>query len=123
MLSSRQRTNCRVISLRSCTGNTTWIVGVALAAVGGLEEVAWFMGVAAQSCYVRALSTADASLMGLIDYVRLPLAIFFGWLIFSETPDVFMLVGAAIIIGSTVYITWREAQVKTVISPDKEIPS
>ena len=33
------------------------------------------MGVAAQSCYVRALSTGEASLLGLIDYIRLPLAI------------------------------------------------
>lgn len=81
-----------------------------------------FAGVGAQSCYVRALSSADASLMGLIDYVRLPLAIFFGWLIFNERPDHLMLLGAAIIIGSTVYITWREARAKTVISPDTSTP-
>jgi drug/metabolite transporter (DMT)-like permease len=78
-----------------------------------------FAGVGAQSCYVRALAGADASLMGLIDYVRLPLAIFFGWLIFSEQPDTMMLLGAAIIIGSTLYITWREAQVT---SPDRDSP-
>lgn len=81
-----------------------------------------FAGVGAQSCYVRALSAADASLMGLIDYVRLPLAIFFGWLIFHERPDIWMLTGAAIIIGSTIYITWREARTKAVTSPDKGSP-
>lgn len=81
-----------------------------------------FAGVGAQSCYVRALSSADASLMGLIDYVRLPLAIFFGWLIFAEQPDAFMLAGAAIIIGSTVYITWREARDPILTSPDTKSP-
>lgn len=83
-----------------------------------------FAGVGAQSCYVRALSTADASLMGLIDYVRLPLAIFFGWLIFQERPDLWMLLGAAIIISSTLYITWRESRrvAEPITSPDKESP-
>jgi drug/metabolite transporter (DMT)-like permease len=79
-----------------------------------------FAGVGAQSCYVRALANADASLMGLIDYVRLPLAIFFGWLIFAERPDLMMLAGALIIIGSTLYITWRESRATLPISADKE---
>jgi drug/metabolite transporter (DMT)-like permease len=93
----------------------SWIDLVLFLAMG-------FAGVSAQSCYVRALSTADASLMGLIDYVRLPLALFFGWLIFHERPDAFMLTGAAIIIASTIYITWREARVKAVTSPDTKSP-
>jgi drug/metabolite transporter (DMT)-like permease len=67
-------------------------------------------GVAAQSCYVRALSTGEASLMGLIDYVRLPIMALAGWLVFSETPDRLAMVGAAIVIVSTVYITFREAR-------------
>lgn len=66
-------------------------------------------GVGAQSCYVRALGSGDASLLGLIDYVRLPLAMAMGFLLFSERPDTATLLGAAIVIGSTVYITWRES--------------
>ena len=88
-----------------------------------------FMGVAAQSCYVRALSTGEASLLGLIDYVRLPLAIFMGVLLFHEIPDPRVIAGAAVIIGSTLYITWRETQLAKpvlVAAPlsgaDKEIP-
>lgn len=88
-----------------------------------------FAGVAAQSCYVRALSLGEASLLGIIDYVRLPLAIGIGFLLFSEVPDIRMLIGAAVIIGSTLYITWREARLEKPVvvaaplsGPDKEIP-
>lgn len=69
-------------------------------------------GVGAQSCYVRALSWGDASLVGLVDYVRLPLALLFGFWLFAERPDTLTLLGAIVIIGSTLYITWREAQLK-----------
>jgi drug/metabolite transporter (DMT)-like permease len=69
-------------------------------------------GVGAQSCYVRALSTGEASMMGLIDYVRLPMAIAMGFFLFQEVPDVLGLAGAAVIIGSTLYITWRESRLK-----------
>jgi drug/metabolite transporter (DMT)-like permease len=33
-----------------------------------------------------------------------------GFLVFAEVPDRYTLVGAAIIIGSTLYIAYREAQ-------------
>jgi drug/metabolite transporter (DMT)-like permease len=88
-----------------------------------------FAGVAAQSCYVRALSTGEASLMGTIDYLRLPLAIAAGFLLFAETPAPLVLAGVVVIIGSTLYITWRESRLDkpvVVAAPlsgaDKEIP-
>lgn len=67
-------------------------------------------GVGAQSCYVRALSYGEASAMGLIDYVRLPLAAAMGFVLFAERPDGLTLIGAAVVIGSTVYIAWREGR-------------
>ncbi len=80
----------------------------------------WFLlvalglsGVGAQSCYVRALSTGEASLMGLIDYVRLPMAIAMGYALFREIPDMLGLLGAVVIIVSTLYITWRESRLET----------
>ena len=87
-----------------------------------------FAGVAAQSCYVRALSTGEASLLGLIDYIRLPLAILVGFVLFREVPDIRVIVGAAVIVGSTLYITWRETLLEKPVvvaaplsGPDKEI--
>jgi drug/metabolite transporter (DMT)-like permease len=69
-------------------------------------------GVIAQSCYVRGLSTGEASLMGLIDYIRLPFVALAGFWVFDEVPDMLAMVGAAIVIASTIYITLRDVQVK-----------
>jgi hypothetical protein len=45
-----------------------------------------------------------------IDYSRLVLAGTIGFLVFAEVPDRYTLIGAAIIVGSTLYIAYREAQ-------------
>lgn len=100
------------------TNGFTTLAGIPFAFVGWLQP-GWLdflllvllglFGVGAQSCYVRALATGDASLLGLMDYVRLPLAMIMGLYFFAERPDAATLVGAAIVIGSTVYITWRES--------------
>jgi drug/metabolite transporter (DMT)-like permease len=76
-------------------------------------------GVMAQSCYVRALSTGEASLMGLIDYIRLPAVALAGFWFFDEVPDQLAMIGAVIVIASTIYITLRDVQVK---SAAKELP-
>jgi drug/metabolite transporter (DMT)-like permease len=69
-------------------------------------------GVAAQSCYVRALAVGEASLMGLIDYIRLPVVALAGFWFFDEVPDNFAIAGAAIVIASTLYITLRDVKMK-----------
>ena len=71
-------------------------------------------GVIAQSCYVRGLSTGEASLMGLIDYIRLPFVALAGYWVFGEVPDKLAMVGAFIVIATTIYITLRDVQVKSV---------
>jgi hypothetical protein len=44
-----------------------------------------------------------------IDYSRLIFAGIMGFLLFAELPDRYTLVGAAMIVGSTLYIACREA--------------
>lgn len=83
----------------------------------GLLIAMGFAGVMAQSCYVRALSTGEASLMGLIDYIRLPLVAVAGLIFFHEVPDTLAMVGAAIVIISTIYITLRDAKTQSVKPP------
>lgn len=100
------------------TNGFTTIAGAPFALLGWLQP-GWqdflllvllgLFGVGAQSCYVRALATGDASLLGLMDYVRLPLAMILGFICFAERPDAATLIGAAIVIGSTLHITWRES--------------
>jgi drug/metabolite transporter (DMT)-like permease len=55
--------------------------------------------------------------MGLIDYIRLPLVAGAGVVFFHEVPDTLAMVGAAIVIISTIYITVRDAQTKTAKPP------
>lgn len=69
-------------------------------------------GVIAQACYVQALSVGEASLMGLMDYVRLPLSVIVGFVVFAEIPSGNSMLGAFIVIASTIYITFREAQLE-----------
>lgn len=64
--------------------------------------------VAAQSCMNRAFSAADASFVLPFDFLRLPFAVLAGFFLFAETPDVWTILGAAIIFGATYYNTRRE---------------
>ena len=65
-------------------------------------------GTGAQFCTVRATRIADASAVAPFDYFRLHFAAFYGFAIFAEIPGAFTLLGAGIIVASTLYITRRE---------------
>lgn len=75
-------------------------------------------GVLAQIFYVKGLSIADASLMGIIDYIRLPCAALIGLFIFNEKLETNIIIGSLIVVISTVYITIRESK----IAPQKLKP-
>lgn len=66
-------------------------------------------GVVAQSAFTRGLATGDASFVTLMDYVRLPMTALAGYILFQERVDVWTVLGAMIVIVSTVFITLREA--------------
>lgn len=58
---------------------------------------------------IKALRLGEASVIGNIQYTQLVYAAFFGYVFFSEIPDIYTLTGAVIIIGSALYIVHREA--------------
>jgi drug/metabolite transporter (DMT)-like permease len=96
----------------------TTVLGLPLALFGwtmpGWGDAGIFLllavsGVLAQTCFTRGLTAGDASLMALMDYTRLPMAALSGLLIFHELLDIWTIIGAAIVIGSTLFITIREA--------------
>ena len=66
--------------------------------------------VGAQQCQTRAFKAAPASLVVIVNYVQLPLIAFFGWLIFSQSTDIWTWAGAAIICASTYYVSYREGR-------------
>jgi drug/metabolite transporter (DMT)-like permease len=61
-----------------------------------------------QYCGLRAFQAADASAVVPYDYLRLIFAIAIGFAIFAEIPDFWTLVGASVLIASTLYIAYRE---------------
>jgi drug/metabolite transporter (DMT)-like permease len=77
-----------------------WVlaVGVALSATVG------------QYFWVQAFKAGEMSAVAPFEYMRLPFAVFMGWLIWGEMPVIWTYVGAAIVIASALYIAHREHQ-------------
>ena len=68
------------------------------------------LGTVTQGAYIKGMQLGDAAVMAPVDYTRLIFAVIFGFLLFHDLPDAPTLIGAAIIIISTLYITVREAR-------------
>ncbi len=69
------------------------------------------LGVAGYSthyCVTRAMAAADASFVVPFDFLRLPLSVAAGVVLFGEGVDLPILLGAAIIFCAAYYNTWRE---------------
>ncbi|MCI4644630.1 MAG: DMT family transporter [Hyphomonadaceae bacterium] len=83
------------------------------------SPMAWLMiitmaltGLAAQFCYIKAMSMGDASFLSPMDYLRLPMAAVADFLLFQLLPGRYVWIGAAIIVLATLYITLREARLR-----------
>jgi drug/metabolite transporter (DMT)-like permease len=59
----------------------------------------------AHICYTRGLTTADASYLFPVEFIRLPMTAGAGIVLFAEALDTWTVVGALIIFASTYYIT------------------
>jgi drug/metabolite transporter (DMT)-like permease len=68
------------------------------------------LGTVTQACYIKGMQVGDAAAMAPIDYTRLVFAALAGFLLFQELPTVWTLAGAAVVVASTLFITWREQQ-------------
>ena len=69
------------------------------------------LGAVTQGLYLRGLSSGDAVVLVPVDYSRLVFAAIFGYLFFGEIISLQTLVGATIIIGSTLFLSWDEHRV------------
>jgi drug/metabolite transporter (DMT)-like permease len=58
-------------------------------------------GLAAHYCTACSLSLADAGLVTPLHYLRVPLIAWLGWLIYDETADIWLWIGAGIIFAGT----------------------
>ncbi|MBM3491442.1 MAG: DMT family transporter [Alphaproteobacteria bacterium] len=67
-------------------------------------------GSGGQYCMVRAFRVGEATAVLPVDYLRLILASAVGYFVFAEVPDRWTALGAAIVVGATLYIALREAR-------------
>ncbi len=89
----------------------------------GLLLAAAVLGPAAMWVWIMALRMADASFIAPLSYVRLLFAVGFGVVLFGEVPEWWLLPGGALIIGSTLYITRREAMLQRARAVSSAAPS
>lgn len=80
----------------------------------GLILGAVVMGVASYYAIVAAMRIGEVSFVTPFRYSRLIFALVIGMAVFHETPDMPMLIGATIIVGSGIYTLWRERKLRLV---------
>lgn len=88
----------------------------------GWGDIVWFLlaglaGTLGHICQQRGYQLADITLLQPIGFLSLIYNTVLGYLLFFQQPDVWTFVGAAVIFGSAMYISHREAvrraQIKT----------
>ena len=67
-------------------------------------------GYATHYCVTRSLASADASYVVPFDFLRLPLSVGFGLVLFAEPLEPWTWLGAAVIFAAAYYNTWRESK-------------
>ena len=77
-----------------------WLALVAMGIVAAIGNYA----------FVQALRMTDASTLMPADYMRLLWMVMWGFFVFGEIPGWSTWLGAALIVGSTFYVTWRESR-------------
>ncbi|MFT7595647.1 MAG: S-adenosylmethionine uptake transporter [Paracoccaceae bacterium] len=61
-------------------------------------------------CLSQAYRMSDAAAVAPFEYVGLPLAVFWGWMIWSDLPDWEVWIGMALIMGAGLFVFLREQQ-------------
>ena len=77
----------------------------------GLMVLMGAIGAAGQLLLIVAFNTAPASAIAPFTYAGLIFATLWGYVFFAETPDMWTAIGAAVIVGSGVYV-WRREQLR-----------
>jgi drug/metabolite transporter (DMT)-like permease len=76
-----------------------------------LLVVIGMLGTLGQYLWTHALRLAEASTLAPLSYLQLVIVSVLAWLLFDERVDGWTAAGAAIVIGASLYIARREAQV------------
>ncbi len=76
----------------------------------GLMALQGVGGMLAQLAFARAMKLADASLLVVVDFIRLPLALFFGLFLFGEPVRLAVVVGGVVIFMAILMLFHREGR-------------
>ncbi len=85
---------------------------VAIGLLGGMGQVT----------LTESVRHADASLLAPFDYVALLWALLLGFFVFSAVPTQTMLIGAAIVIATGLFVIYRERQLRISSRSESELP-
>jgi S-adenosylmethionine uptake transporter len=69
----------------------------------------------------QAYRVADAATVAPFEYVGLPMAILWGWLIWGELPGPVVTVGIALILGAGLFVFLRERQKNKTLVSEKRV--
>ena len=69
-------------------------------------------GTLAQTIMNFAFEKGELALLLPFDFLRLIWSVLIGYALFAEEPEITLLIGGFLIIGSTSYIAWRESKLK-----------
>jgi len=83
----------------------------------GLAAFLGITGSMSQYMMIRAFTYGEATVVNPVDYGQIIITTIVGYYFFGETPSVWMFVGTAIIVASTLYILLREAKLKKITPP------
>ncbi|GIT90550.1 peptide ABC transporter permease [Jannaschia pagri] len=86
-------------------GDVGWMFVVALFATGGHYAM------------TRAFAAAPVSVTQPVAFLQMVWAVLLGWAVFDEPPDIYVILGAAIIIAAVSFIAWREARLRRQVTP------
>lgn len=76
----------------------------------GLMAAVGLLSVIAQFCSITAYRFAPAAVVAPTQYSQILWATLYGVVFFAEKPDTMVAIGASIIIGSGIFIVWRESR-------------
>lgn len=76
----------------------------------GLIAAFGLLSLCSQMFMTRSLALAEAAVVMPCFYLQLPLAGLFGFFLFAQVPEIWLLPGAVLIIGGSYYSVWSESR-------------
>lgn len=77
----------------------------------GLAAVIGIFAITAQFMIVIAYRAAPAAVVAPMQYSQIIWATFYGWILFNELPDKWVIIGTSVIVASGLFIVWRETRI------------